>query len=99
MKLNKKWLALSVVLTGLAFTTLIPEVSIAQNASECGFIQNSDQRSMCRAIANRNVSECGFIQNSDLRSMCRAQVGRNPSECGFIQNSDFRAQCRALSGG
>jgi hypothetical protein len=69
----------------------------AQNSSQCGFIQNSDQRAMCRAQAERNPSQCGFIQNSDLRALCRAQTERNPNQCGFIQNSDMRAQCRAIS--
>ncbi len=72
--------------------------AFAQNSSQCGFIQNSDQRAMCRAQAERNPSQCGFIQNSDLRAMCRAQAEGNSSQCGFIQNSDMRAQCRALSG-
>jgi hypothetical protein len=71
----------------------------AQNSSQCGFIQDNDQRAMCRALAERNSSQCGFIQNNDLRAMCRAQVDRNPSQCGFIQNSDMRSTCRALSGG
>jgi hypothetical protein len=76
---------------------LISNAVFAQNSSQCGFIQNSDQRAMCRAQAERNPSQCGFIQNSDLRAMCRAQAERNPSQCGFIQNSDMRAQCRAIS--
>lgn len=71
----------------------------AQSSSQCGFIQNNDQRAMCRALAERKSSQCGFIQNNDQRALCRALVDRNPSQCGFIQNADFRSTCRALSGG
>jgi hypothetical protein len=65
--------------------------------ANCGAIQNSDERNMCRALSERNSSACGAIQNADKRNMCRAQAERNPSACGAIQNSDLRNQCRALS--
>lgn len=78
---------------------LISNSAYAQNSSQCGFIQNSDQRAMCRAQAERNSAQCGFIQNSDLRAMCRAQVDKNSAQCGFIKNADMRSTCRALSGG
>jgi hypothetical protein len=82
----------------LACLFFLSSGTFAQNSSQCGFIQNSDQRAMCRAQAERNPSQCGFIQNSDLRAMCKAQAEGNSSQCGFIQNSDMRAQCRAMSG-
>ena len=71
----------------------------AQNSLQCGFIQNSDQKAMCRAQAERNSAQCGFINDVDMRAMCRAQVNRNSAQCGFIKNADMRATCRALSGG
>jgi hypothetical protein len=69
--------------------------ALVQNSGQCGFIQNSDRRAMCRARAEGNVGQCGFIQDNDLRAMCRAEVGNNPGQCGFIQDADMRAECRA----
>lgn len=83
-------------------TLFAPQLQLpayAQNSSQCGSIQNADQRAMCRALADRNSGQCGSISNDDLRAMCRAQVNRNPSQCGAINNSDMRATCRALTGG
>ncbi len=69
----------------------------AQDDSQCGFIQEANYRSLCRALAEKNASQCGFINDSDLRSMCRALAGNDKSQCGFITNSDQRAMCRALT--
>lgn len=84
-------------LLGLAanFPNLGVETAHAQNASQCGFIQNADRRNMCRARAESNASHCGFIQNSDLRNMCRAQVTGERSSCGFIRDADMRNECNA----
>lgn len=71
------------------------EAAHAQNASQCGFIQNADRRNMCRARAESNASHCGFIQNSDLRNMCKAQVTGERSSCGFIRDADMRNECNA----
>lgn len=68
----------------------------AQDASQCGFIQNADRRNLCRARAKREASECGFIQNSDLRNYCRAEIKGARSECGFIRDTDLRAECYAM---
>jgi len=75
-----------------------PNSAKAQNASQCGFIQNEDRRSLCRARAGKNVGQCGFIKDNDLRAMCRAEVGNNRGQCGFIQNADMRNECRASVG-
>jgi len=69
----------------------------AQDASQCGFIQEANYRSLCRALVEKNASQCGFINDSDLRSMCRALAGNDKSQCGFITNNDQRAMCRALT--
>lgn len=83
----------------ITFLVSIIFLAHAQNSSQCGFIQDSDQRAMCRAQAERSSAQCGFIKNDDLRAMCRAQEDRNSAQCGFIKNSDMRTTCRALSGG
>jgi uncharacterized protein YdeI (BOF family) len=83
----------------LFISLLISSSALAQNSSQCGFIQDSDQQSLCRAIADSSPSQCGFISNSDLQSMCRGISGRQPSQCGFIQNSDQQSMCRAIAGG
>lgn len=69
----------------------------AQDPSQCGFIQESNYRSLCRALAEKSSSQCGFITESNLRSMCRAIVEKDSSQCGFINNNDQRAMCRALT--
>lgn len=71
--------------------------AFAQDPSQCGFIQESNYRSLCRALAEKNSSQCGFITDSDLRSMCRAMTNKDSSQCGFINNSDQRSMCRALT--
>ena len=71
--------------------------SFAQDPSQCGFISESNYRSLCRALAEKNSSQCGFISESILRSMCRAIVEKDSSQCGFINNNDQRSMCRALT--
>ena len=56
----------------LGITTLVE----AQDASQCGFIQEANYRALCRALADKNTSQCGFINDSDLRAMCRAIAGK-----------------------
>jgi len=91
--------AIRLILLVIPIASMLPLATFAQNSSQCGSIQNADQRAMCRALADRNSGQCGSISNDDLRAMCRAQVNRNPSQCGAINNSDMRATCRALTGG
>ena len=71
--------------------------ALAQDPSQCGFIQESNYRSLCRALAEKNSSQCGFITESNLRSMCRAIADKDSSQCGFISNNDQRSMCRALT--
>lgn len=83
------------ILTLLSFATM-PAYA---DSSQCGFIQDSDQRAYCRATSGDGPSQCGFIQDSDLRAMCRAESGGGQSQCGFISDSDKRALCMAKSRG
>ena len=90
---------LKLILLVISIASQVLLSAYAQNSSQCGSIQNADQRAMCRALADRNSGQCGSINNDDLRAMCRAQVNRNPGQCGAINNNDMRATCRALTGG
>lgn len=89
MKLTKL-LEISIVATLLA-----GNVALA-SSSDCGFINNSDQRNSCIAQARRNPANCGFINNSDQRNLCIAQARQEKSQCGFINDSNLRNQCRGL---
>jgi xanthine dehydrogenase iron-sulfur cluster and FAD-binding subunit A len=80
----------------LLLLSLLSTPIFAQDPSQCGFIQDSNYRSLCRALAEKNASQCGFIQENDLRSMCRAITNKDASQCSFINNSDQRSMCRAL---
>jgi aerobic-type carbon monoxide dehydrogenase small subunit (CoxS/CutS family) len=85
------------LLIKLLFLSFLSTPTLAQDSSQCGFIQDSNYRSLCRALAEKNASQCGFIQENDLRSMCRAITNKDASQCGFINNSDQRSMCRALT--
>lgn len=73
-------------------------VALAQSSHHCGSISNSDQRAMCRALAEKKAHHCGSISDSDQRAMCRAQSEGKSHHCGSISSTDLRAQCRALAG-
>jgi len=85
------------LLIKLLFLSLLSSPTFAQDSSQCGFIQDSNYRSLCRALAEKNASQCGFIQENDLRSMCRAITNKDACQCGFINNSVQRSMCRALT--
>lgn len=62
--------------------------------ASCGFIKDSDERSLCRAIEQKNSGQCGFIKDSDKRAYCRAVTGSGSGQCGFIKDSDLKSRCR-----
>jgi len=87
-------LAAGMVFGTLSMAQAAPERNV-RNCGQCGFIQDSDQRSFCRAKCQGNAGQCGFIQDNDKRSYCRAVVQGNSGQCGFIRDNDLRNQCRA----
>ena len=77
-------------------TVLFSSAALA-DSSDCTFIRNNDQKSMCRALTKKDSSECTFIRNDDKKSMCRALTKNDSSECTFIRNDDLKYMCKALT--
>ncbi len=65
----------AVILVAITLGLVVLPVTAQAGSSDCGFIHDTDQRSLCRAKTSESTSECGFIGNSDLRSRCRAETG------------------------
>ena len=78
---------------GLAVLLGALAIAAPAAASQCGLIEDSDQRHLCYARADGSTGQCGLIKDSDLRHYCYAVVGKSTSQCGLIRDADKRHTC------
>lgn len=84
------------VLIAIGVVLLLTTPRVDANESHCYFIQNSDAKNSCLALAKHQESYCYSIRESEAKNLCLAQIKNQKSYCYSIKSSDTKNQCLAL---